>query len=494
MDDGRLRRTLRPVAMLALAVATLTWTLGLASGAFARPANVPLATVSEDPFTNTTAYHQTEVEPDTFAWGSTIVGVFQTGRFSNGGSDDTGWATSIDGGQHWTHGFLPGTTAYSDPPGPYARVSDPSVAYDLKHDVWLAESLTVDTLDTVIVNRSTDGGLTWSNPVVVSSPGNGGDYDKTWIACDTWKKSPNYGTCYSEVDDYVHGDTLTMSRSTDGGQTWKTVTVSAAHGLGGQPLAQPNGNLVVPFWADAGQIQSIVSKDGGKTFTGPFTIGQQQDHGVPFVRTEPLPSAEIDKKGKVYVVWQDCAFQSGCSTNDIVMSTSKNGSKWTDLVRIPIDPLDSGVDHFLPGIGVDRSTAGSSAHLALTYYYFPKEPCTIDTCKMYAGFVSSIDGGGTWSNPTQVLGPIKLTWLPSAGGRFVGDYISTSIVGEQAFPVIANAKKSTCVLGQVKSCKEFMVVPKDGLAVQGGTIVAGLDRPIPGVRSDHAWPAHLTVH
>src|SRR5437588_8151189 len=41
--------------------------------------------ISSDPFTNTTSQHQTEVEPSTFAYGSTIVSLFQSGRFAVGG-------------------------------------------------------------------------------------------------------------------------------------------------------------------------------------------------------------------------------------------------------------------------------------------------------------------------------------------------------------------------------------------------------------------------
>jgi hypothetical protein len=451
-------------------------------------ANVPIKTVSHDPFTNLAGnlYHQTEVEPDTFAWGSTIVSVFQTGRYTDGGSDDTGWATSTDAGATWHHGFMPGITAQSSPPGPYLRVSDPSVAYDPKHKVWLGFSLTVDNVNTAIVNRSTDGGLTWKNPVVVSTPSGGSDYDKTWIACDTWKTSPNYGTCYTTWDDYVNSDTIKMSRSTDGGKTWTLASVSSAHGLGGQPLAQPNGNVVVPFWADAGQIQSIVSTDGGKTYTGPYTVSTQSDHGVVGMRTEPLPSAEIDKHGKVYVVWQDCRFRSGCSANDVVLSTSTNGQSWSSVVRIPIDPVGGTVDHFIPGIGVDRATSGGAAHLALTYYYYPNTACSFANCQLDAGFVSSTDGGATWSSPTQILGPISLTWLPSAGGRFVGDYISTSILKGLAHTVIANATQSTCVPGQLKACHEPMVSPKNGMAITGGSRVARTP-PVRVFGSDHAW-------
>src|ERR671934_1755350 len=70
------------------------------------PASVPLVKLSSDPFTNTSSQHATEVEPDTFAFGSTIVSAFQSGRFSNGGSSDVGFATSTNSGSSWTNGFL----------------------------------------------------------------------------------------------------------------------------------------------------------------------------------------------------------------------------------------------------------------------------------------------------------------------------------------------------------------------------------------------------
>src|SRR5204863_5413820 len=48
----------------------------------------------------------TEVEPD-IAVNPTrpgnVVGVFQMGRYANGGAVDTGWATSFDGGRTWRH-------------------------------------------------------------------------------------------------------------------------------------------------------------------------------------------------------------------------------------------------------------------------------------------------------------------------------------------------------------------------------------------------------
>jgi hypothetical protein len=170
------------------------------------------------------------------------------------------------------------------------------------------------------------------------------------------------------------------------------------------------------------------------------------DHGVAGnLRTSPLPSAEVDADGKVYVVWQDCTFRSGCSSNDIAMSTSIDGVAWTQKVRIPIDATTSGVDHFIPGIAVDRATSGNTARLALGYYYYPVAACNTSTCDLTVGFVSSTDGGATWTQPRKVAGPFKLAWIAQTDqGPMVGDYMSTSFAGGPlAFPIFAIAKPPT---------------------------------------------------
>src|SRR5215212_6826514 len=102
----------------------------LIAGAPAARANVPLTRVSTDPFTNATSQHATEVEPDTFAFGQTVVAAYQVGRFFDGGATDIGYARSTDGGATYTtSSFLPGLTGTAgDPTSPYERVSDAGVA------------------------------------------------------------------------------------------------------------------------------------------------------------------------------------------------------------------------------------------------------------------------------------------------------------------------------------------------------------------------------
>jgi hypothetical protein len=133
----RLRGLPRAARRVLLIGAALT--AGFAAAAApARAAQAGVTQVSTDPYTPAVApsgQHATEVEPDTFAHGSTLVTAFQVGRVFNGGATDIGFATSTNGGVSWTHGFLPGTSVQAMRPGPFFSASDPSVAYDARDGV-----------------------------------------------------------------------------------------------------------------------------------------------------------------------------------------------------------------------------------------------------------------------------------------------------------------------------------------------------------------------
>ncbi len=135
-----------------------------------------------------------------------------------------------------------------------------------------------------------------------------------------------------------------------------------------------------------------------------------------------------------------------CTHNDIVLSTSEDGRDWTYFKRIPIDPVTSSVDHFIHAVAVDPETSGSSAHIAVVYYFHPEQRCDVKTCELDVGFVSSDDGGSTWDD-RQLAGPFKHTWfLPTEAGYMVGDYIGASFVEGKAvvvFPIAPGAGVSS---------------------------------------------------
>jgi hypothetical protein len=432
------------------------------------PALTAVTQVSSDPFTNSGASHATEVEPDTVAAGSTIVGAFQVGRSFNGGSSDLGWATSRDAGRHWSRGFLPDTVYRR---GHYARMSDPVVAYDRKHRTWLISGLAVNSAGIgtdVVVNRSADA-LHWSKPVTAYAVAAGGFVDKDWITCDNTPSSRYYGNCYEEFDLVTKAGLLEMSVSANGGRTWRAPkpTPDGARGIGGQPLVQPDGRVVVPYLSSlTGSITSFVSANGGASWSKTHVVSAVDlAANAGGIRNEPLPSAQADASGRVYVVWEDCRFRAHCRSNDIVLSTSANGTTWSRVVRVPIGKVTDDADHMIPAVGVQPGTSGSKAKIAIYYYYYPDNACDLKTCQLDIGYVSSVNGGRTWSSPIQVGGPTLLGRIaPTSEGRMVGDYIGTTVASGRAFALIAVGLPAA---GH-EAFNEPMVVVPGGEPVAGG--------------------------
>ena len=90
----------------------------------------------------------------------------------------------------------------------------------------------------------------------------------------------------------------------------------------------------------------------------------------------------------------------------------------------------------IPGLGVDPARSG---RLAVAYYVY-RRASLLDV-----GFISSPDGGRSWSPPRRLNAQtMRLDWIAQAGGAMVGDYISTSFAGGRAvtaFPVAARSSR-----------------------------------------------------
>lgn len=451
---------------------------------------VALVKVSADAYSSGLGQHATEVEPDTFASGSTLVSTFQVSRIFGASAMNIGFATSTDGGATWTNGALPGITTSGG--GTFDSDGDPVVAYDAAHGQWMISTGGgIDDAGGNVVSgqsfiaRSRDG-INWDGPIAVA-PLSTDLHDKDWIVCDDTSTSPFYGHCY--IQWRTKDGLMNTTTSADGGVTWQTPlhTADNINGTGGQPLVQPNGTVISPMvkllMTD---MISFSSTDGGASWSATTEISPIANHTeAEELRSGPLPSAEMDAAGTVYVVWQDCRFRMNCASNDIVLSTSADGIHWTDPARLPIDPVTSTIDHFLPGIAVDRATSGSSARLTVLFYYYPVSNCT--DCDLYAGFVASDDGGQTWTAPVVLAGPMKLSWLAQTGSQgeaqaMIGDYFSVSYVNGNPFAVfaVANAESGGVFDEAMYTTAQPMLAPASALRFSSKG-----ERPVPHFRSDH---------
>ena len=398
--------------------------------------------LSRDPFDGV-AQHETQVEPDSLAFGSTIVTVFQSGRFVDGGAAGIGWATSTDAGRTWRRGLFERVGE---------RVSDPVVAYDRLHGVWLVATLGVGSTEDssqVLVSRSRDG-LVWSRPEpAVADPAE--DYDKEWIACDTWMSSRFLGRCYLVYLDAATGEIRTR-RSSDGGRTWSApvaapVESPALRGNGAYPVVRPDGTLLVFFSVygsiDPG-IDSILvarSRDGGETIEPARRVAPLLTEDIVGVRSPAFVSADVDSTGTVYVTWADCRFSAECTANGIVLTTSRDGVDWTPPRLVPFGRPNAALDRFTPAIAVDPATAGPRARIAIAAYSVTKaQGCR--NCELVEAFlIGSSDGGRRWRAPQRLNAEsMQLAWVAETGlGRMLADYISVSFVGGRPIPVLALA-------------------------------------------------------
>lgn len=463
-------------------VALLTALVLTAAALFSQTADAQVAPrqISQDSFTNQDSQHMTEVEPSAFSRGNIIVAAFQVARISSGGGADIGFATSTDAGRTWTNGYLPGITIHQGG-GTNSAASDAAVAYDAKHAVWMISTLPIGNNTSVAVSRSSDG-INWGNPIYVT---HAGSPDKNWLACDNTPSSPYYGNCYQEWDDTARGDYMQMSTSSDGGLTWGTNKGTAGndYGIGGQPVILPNGTVVVTYADFSGGMSAFTSTNGGQTWNAGISVASAPSHGeAGGLRSAGLPSVAIDHGGTIYLSWPDCRFRAGCAENDIVYSTSTDGTHWSSVVRVPIDSVNSTVDHFIHGLGIDPTTSGSTAHLGLTYYYYPVSNCNASTCVLLAGFIQSTNAGSTWSYPLQLGTPMQLSWLPNTfSGRMVADYVATVFSAGQAYPIWAQALEPTGSLFHQATYTTVLGQPSRG----PGGLSSVNDKPLPNAKSDH---------
>ncbi|HEX3455991.1 MAG TPA: hypothetical protein VHS03_15310, partial [Gaiellaceae bacterium] len=335
--------------------------------AVARDCEVTSRQISTDVLTGGGGQHATEVEPDSFAFGQTIVATFQVGRISDGGAIAIGVSTSTDGGAHWRSGLLPGMTSLSPQPGPDPRASDPTVGFDSAHGVWLATALGISSTSfQVLVSRSQDG-IQWSPPVVAET-GPADSLDKEWVACDNWPSSPNRGRCYLSYLE-VGAKLIVTQTSTDGGLTWSlpvSTSIQPAGDVepnGAQPLPRPDGSVAVVYAVGTAEneqgsdegfqlaslsaaVYSAMSTDGGASFPSNIEVASLLESPTAGVRAPALPSADVAADGRLFVSWEDCRFDPTCRRDRIVLSTSADGVTWSPPA--PIGPATPGADQFVP--------------------------------------------------------------------------------------------------------------------------------------------------
>jgi RTX calcium-binding nonapeptide repeat (4 copies) len=403
--------------------------------------------LSRDPFRGLRAQEGTEVEPDSYANGAVVVSAFQVGRFRDGGALATGYSTSRDGGRTWRSGLLPFLTRVAKPAGHAEFAADPSVAYDVAHRLWLIASLAaLPAADAILVSRSRDG-LRWRGPL--SAARSTAALDKSWIACDNWRRSPYFGRCYVAYREGTPGRIVVKSTN-DGGRAWSagsTVAVGETRRQsvnGALPLVRPDGSLVVAFTVEAvtprgpDEIAVARSTDGGAAFGPQERVAVLPRSGLSFLglRAPQFVSGDVDADGTVYLAWQGCV-ATPCEDGEISLTQSV-GESWSAPAAVPIAAAGSRLQVFLPALAVAPGSRGARARITIFYYTMD---CGRLACPIDAALIASADGGRTWSAPRRLSAEsMPLAFLADTSqGRMLGDYVSVSYSRGRAVAVFALA-------------------------------------------------------
>lgn len=294
------------------------------------------------------------------------------------------------------------------------------------------------TRNGIFVRRSPDGGKTWDKAasVVIANPSEPGIpfEDKPYIVADT-THSRYAGNLYVGWTEFsLTKSIMLFSRSTDGGMTWsKPIEISTKEGLprddngaveGFTGAVGSDGTLYV-VWCDISGIVFAVSKDGGQTFTSSRTViktGPSYFTPEHVSRGNGFPEIGIDPRtNQLYVGWAD--YTNG-DIDVFVASSRDRGKRWSHPVRVNNDALHNGHDQFFQWLAVDPVDGSVNV-------IFCDRRTDPANRSYYMVLARSTDGARTFQNYVWSTRPSD----PS--DVFMGDYMGIAAGGGKVYGIWA---------------------------------------------------------
>lgn len=288
----------------------------------------------------------------------------------------------------------------------------------------------------LFITWTDDGGLTWRPSVPVYYPDTVLD-DKDWFAIDNNPASPYYHYMYMA---YVpDGVDVVVQRSTDGGLTWSP---RQQVGFGGTeypyPVVGPDGAVylfMMHNWGAGrtGNVQMTSSTDGGATWTAPATIAQAVQPGNP-IRTgdqfrffATLSAAVDPNSGELYVAWTD---RRNIDTNGVEVLYVKGtpgGGSWSAPARLSHDAPGVVRDHITPVLYADKRSR--------LHAFWLDRRLDPDNRLFDSWYSSTTDGGATWDADTRVSTASQdlNVGLPPGSGNAAGDYWGLDVVSDTVY-------------------------------------------------------------
>lgn len=330
-----------------------------------------------------------------------------------------------DGGKTWSKRKLT---------SPFGVYGDPALVADGKGNFYYFHlsdptggkgGYDSEKLDRIVVQRSEDGGETWSagESIGLNHPK---DQDKEWPATDT---KGNLFVTWTQFDTYGDPDpacqsNILFSMSKNGKKWSDPVVISQLPGNcvdndstaeGAVPAVSFDGKVFVA-WANQEKIFLDRSFNGGDLWLSNDILVAEQPGGWDLTipghdRCNGMPVLMADNskspyRGSLYIVWADQ--RNGEDDTDIWFTRSHNyGDNWSPAQRINND--GKGKHQYLPWMAIDQTTG----YLYVVYY--DRRNHDDNQTDVYLAY--SVNGGATFQN-------VKISEKPFTpqDDRFFGDY------------------------------------------------------------------------
>jgi hypothetical protein len=362
-----------------------------------------------------------------------------------------GYYTSLDGGETYEIGLLPGFNGDSDvsPLTGYSGTGDPVLGFDRSGNLYyagIAFTRTMAGRSAIFVAKSTDGGISWPSEnirIVAQGDGISTFHDKEWLCVDE-----DTGYVYIAWASFhlLTGATILFSRSIDGGNVWSPVWEIVSDLPGGQFdnqgtfLATDSMGTIHLVWIDfsQNQIQYVYSADNGLSFASPRSIASVTP--IPYTlnnntyRTPTLPQLAIDPgegryKDSIYVTWNE---DRGSDADILLIHSRDSGATWSEPVRVNQDEEGNGKDQFFHGLSV-----APGGEVSLHFYDRRDDP---DNTMLNIYYAISRDGGQTFkddrltdTNFTGEAGGGSWLGQQTGGDAFIGDYHASASLGDKVY-------------------------------------------------------------
>ncbi len=312
------------------------------------------------------------------------------------------------------------------------------------------------------VARSSDGGRTWTSTYFDQQTGQAQFDDKPMIAVDTNPTSPFRDTVYVAWDNSngssSSGNNLLVSHSSDGGVTFSApVIASPTTGgpksvIGADPFVGPDGTLYVA-WHDVHNSVIAVSRstDGGNSFGPTHTIAPTQlafDVGIPAMATRralvyPACAADTSSgshRGTLYCSWMDETAANG--TDIFVARSDDGGATWSAPLRVNDDPTGVANDQFNQWLAVDPA----NGFINLSWNDTRNDPSHLSTDIFFA---RSANGGLSFGTNIQVTtASTNETCCGADLGNQYGDYEGIAALGGTVHPIWTDRRSSVAALDE----------------------------------------------